>query len=176
MLCLITGNLDFEYDHEPERTFRKRRQALKLAESSNLKEPTTKAMGDEQRITMGDYCKRTDNDQISLGSNRQTQLTSISKAMFLQVCGRTSSTDALTMILGIICQSFQRHVRSIRCRKMLLRARRSCICLFFLLQVQLKIDFNVCQGDQLQHGRSSKISSWRDSSLIHYSRRGSLRS
>ncbi|KAK2382357.1 hypothetical protein QL285_069903 [Trifolium repens] len=24
-------------------------------------------MGDEQRITMGDYCKRTDNDQISLG-------------------------------------------------------------------------------------------------------------
>ncbi|KAK2383281.1 hypothetical protein QL285_070748 [Trifolium repens] len=50
--------------------FGKRRQAQRLAASSSLKikeEPTTKAMGDEQRITMGDYCKRTDTDQISLG-------------------------------------------------------------------------------------------------------------
>ena len=70
MLCLITGILEFEYDPEPERTVWKRRQAQRLAESSSLKteeEPTTKAMGDEQRITMGDYCKRTDTDQISLG-------------------------------------------------------------------------------------------------------------
>ena len=59
MLCLITGNLDFEYDPEPERTFRKRRQALKLAESSNLSnegEPTTKVMGDETNGAMRDYC------------------------------------------------------------------------------------------------------------------------
>ncbi|KAK2395570.1 hypothetical protein QL285_057296 [Trifolium repens] len=62
--------LEFEYDPEPERTLWKRRQAQRLAESSSLKteeEPTTKAMGDEQRITMGDYCKRTDTNQISLG-------------------------------------------------------------------------------------------------------------
>ncbi|KAK2396597.1 hypothetical protein QL285_058243 [Trifolium repens] len=64
------GILEFEYDPEPERTLWKRRQAQRLATSSSLKikeEPTTKAMGDEQRITMGDYCKRTDTDQISLG-------------------------------------------------------------------------------------------------------------
>jgi hypothetical protein len=57
---LITGNLDFEYGLEPERTFRKRRQALKLAESSNLnkEEPTTKAMGDEQKESMRDYDRK----------------------------------------------------------------------------------------------------------------------
>jgi hypothetical protein len=53
---LITGILELKYDPEPERTFRKRRAAQKLATSSNLKteeEPTTKAMRDEQSR---DYC------------------------------------------------------------------------------------------------------------------------
>ncbi|KAK2436529.1 hypothetical protein QL285_021518 [Trifolium repens] len=59
LLCLITGILQFEYDPEPERTFWKRRRAQKLAESSNLiteEEPANKSTGDEQRVTMGDYC------------------------------------------------------------------------------------------------------------------------
>ena len=70
MLCLITGILEFKYDPGPERTLWKRRAAQRLAASSNLnteEEPTTEAMGDEQRVTMGDYCKRTNTDQISLG-------------------------------------------------------------------------------------------------------------
>jgi hypothetical protein len=67
---LITGILELKYDPEPERTFLARRRAQRLAKTSSLnteEEPTTKAMGDEQRVTMGDYCKRTDTDQISLG-------------------------------------------------------------------------------------------------------------
>ncbi|KAK2396440.1 hypothetical protein QL285_058094 [Trifolium repens] len=62
--------MELKYDPEPERTFLARRQAQRLAKSSNLnteEEPTTKAMGDEQRVTMGDYCNRTDTYQISLG-------------------------------------------------------------------------------------------------------------
>ena len=59
MLCLITGILEFEYDPEPERTLWKRRQAQRLAASSNLgKEgkPFTKAMGDDPNEAMKDYC------------------------------------------------------------------------------------------------------------------------
>ena len=70
MLYLITGILEFKYDPEPERMLWKRRQAQRLAKSSNLnteEEPTIETMGDKQRVTMGDYCKRTDTDQISLG-------------------------------------------------------------------------------------------------------------
>ncbi|MCI42432.1 hypothetical protein A2U01_0063669, partial [Trifolium medium] len=49
------------FDPKPERTLRKRLKAAKLAKA---------AMEDENlqpRRTMGDYCKRTDADQISLG-------------------------------------------------------------------------------------------------------------
>ena len=70
MLYLITGILELKYEPEPKKMFLARRRAQRLAKSSNLnteEEPTTKAMGDEQRVTMGDYCKRTDTDQISLG-------------------------------------------------------------------------------------------------------------
>ncbi|MCI49051.1 hypothetical protein A2U01_0070294, partial [Trifolium medium] len=50
-----------EYDPEPERTLRKRLRVVRLART---------AMGDEgqpPRRTMGDYCKRFDVEQISLG-------------------------------------------------------------------------------------------------------------
>ncbi|KAK2451480.1 hypothetical protein QL285_010531 [Trifolium repens] len=134
-------------------------------------------MGDEQRITMGDYCKMTDTDQISLGFQpanpanfdiKGNVLTGLRENQF----DERANNDPIP---GIISQSFQRHVRSRRCRKTFLMTRRSCVCLLFLLQVQLKIDFNACQGERLQHGRSLKTSSWKDSSHTHYSRRGSLR-
>ncbi|MCI65971.1 hypothetical protein A2U01_0087229, partial [Trifolium medium] len=50
------------FDPEPERTLRKRLKDARLAKA---------AMGDERqppRGTMGDYCKRSDTEQISLGS------------------------------------------------------------------------------------------------------------
>ncbi|MCI57339.1 hypothetical protein A2U01_0078590, partial [Trifolium medium] len=55
------GTNDIKFDPEPERTLRKRLRAARLAGTS---------MGDEgqpPRRTMGDYCKRSDAEQISLG-------------------------------------------------------------------------------------------------------------
>ncbi|MCI41028.1 hypothetical protein A2U01_0062261, partial [Trifolium medium] len=46
-----------EYDPEPERTLRKNLRAKKKR----------KAMAAQPRRTMGDYCKRSDIEQISLG-------------------------------------------------------------------------------------------------------------
>ncbi|MCI77312.1 hypothetical protein A2U01_0098582, partial [Trifolium medium] len=49
------------FDPEPERTLRKRLKAVRLARA---------VMGDEgqpPRRIMGDYCKRSDAEQISLG-------------------------------------------------------------------------------------------------------------
>ncbi|PNX60662.1 hypothetical protein L195_g052045, partial [Trifolium pratense] len=46
-----------KYDPEPERTLRKNLRAKKNIE----------AMAAEPRRTMGDYCKRSDTEQISLG-------------------------------------------------------------------------------------------------------------
>jgi hypothetical protein len=54
---LITGILEFKYDPEQERTLWKRRQAQRLAKSSNLStegKPTTEAMGDD--LSGRDYC------------------------------------------------------------------------------------------------------------------------
>ncbi|MCI36591.1 hypothetical protein A2U01_0057814, partial [Trifolium medium] len=51
---------DLLFDPEPERTLRRLKKAAKLKAT----------MGDEQqppRRTMGDYCKRSDTEQISLG-------------------------------------------------------------------------------------------------------------
>ncbi|WJX24636.1 hypothetical protein P8452_13722 [Trifolium repens] len=131
-------------------------------------------MGDEQRVTMGDYCKRTDTDQISLGFQpanpanfdiKGNVLTSLRENQF---DGRANNDPR------IILQSFQRHVRSKRCRKTFLITRRSCFCFLFLLQVQLKIGFNAKrQGERLQHGRSLKISSWKDSSHTLFKKRKS---
>ncbi|PNX63144.1 hypothetical protein L195_g053356 [Trifolium pratense] len=46
-----------EYDPEPERTLRKNLRAKKKRE----------AMAAQPRRTLGDYCKRSDTEQISLG-------------------------------------------------------------------------------------------------------------
>ncbi|KAK2409261.1 hypothetical protein QL285_044701 [Trifolium repens] len=57
--------MELKYDPEPERTCWKRRRAQKLAESSNIKEePTTKAMGDEQKESMRDYCGKVSIKQV----------------------------------------------------------------------------------------------------------------
>ncbi|PNX61863.1 hypothetical protein L195_g060874, partial [Trifolium pratense] len=46
-----------ETDPEPERTLRKNLRAKRKKE----------VMAAEPRVTMGDYCKRSDTEQISLG-------------------------------------------------------------------------------------------------------------
>ncbi|MCI86150.1 hypothetical protein A2U01_0107429, partial [Trifolium medium] len=54
------GSKDLLVDPEPEKTFKKLKKAAKLKA----------VMGDQNpplRRTMGDYCKRSDTEQISLG-------------------------------------------------------------------------------------------------------------
>ncbi|KAK2402046.1 hypothetical protein QL285_051599 [Trifolium repens] len=60
------GTLEFEYDPEPERTFQRRLRANRLAKEQAKAIKTETMEGQQPRITMGDYCRRTDNDQFSL--------------------------------------------------------------------------------------------------------------
>jgi hypothetical protein len=68
-----TGTLEREFDPEPGRTLKRRLRANKLAKEKGCTHETCEtltkdAMGDAPpKITMGDYYKRIDNDQSSLG-------------------------------------------------------------------------------------------------------------
>jgi hypothetical protein len=58
--------MELEFDPEPDRMLQRRLRANRLAKEQ-AKTLKTETMGDGQpRITTGDYCKITDNDQISL--------------------------------------------------------------------------------------------------------------
>ncbi|MCI17751.1 hypothetical protein A2U01_0038901, partial [Trifolium medium] len=64
---------DLLFDPEPERTLSKLRKAARLVKAATQEEVTLtdKRMGKNPppppRRTMGDYCRRTDTDQVSLG-------------------------------------------------------------------------------------------------------------
>jgi hypothetical protein len=64
---LTTGTLELEFDLEPERTLLRRLMANRLSKGKAEALKIETMAGAPPRITMGDYCKMTDNDQISLG-------------------------------------------------------------------------------------------------------------
>jgi hypothetical protein len=59
--------MELEFDPEPDKMLQRRLRANRLAKEQAKAIKTETMEGQQPRITMGDYCKRTDNDQISLG-------------------------------------------------------------------------------------------------------------